>query len=294
MSVVLIFIEKVAPIFALILIGYLYGRSKRLETASISELILILALPCFAFSSVAKIRFNTTDLLTAAVAPIVISLGVGLSVFIYSRLNKENAVRGLYLPTMFVNAGNVALPVVLLSYGEEAVASALIYTVVTGLLIFSVGIFIASRKIAKDEVMKQYVLYATLSGILVSTFQISIPRQIYIPIDMMGSLAIPMLLLTLGYNLNKFRITSLKSALIGSCFRIGMGFFLSWIIFVEVLGASSVTTKTIVLLSSMPAAIVVYPIAEQYDAHPDIVASVIVVSTLMSTVTIPLVLWFLG
>jgi predicted permease len=294
MAVVLIFVEKVAPVFALILVGFLYGKIKKLETTSISELILNLALPCFAFTSVAKIEFQTTDLLAAAVAPIVISLGVGLCVYLYTRFNKGKSSRGLYLPTMFVNAGNIALPVVLLSYGEKGVASALVYTVVIGLLIFSVGILIATREVAIGRMLRQYVLYATGFGLLVNSFQISMPKQLYVPIDMMGAVAIPMLLLTLGYNLNRFHIHSIKFALIGSFFRIGVGFFLSWIIFIKVLGDTSLTAKTIVLLSSMPSAIVVYPIAEQYDANPEMVASVIVASTLISILTIPLVLWVLG
>lgn len=294
MDFILILLQKVTPIFIIISIGFLYGRVKKLDTKLISELILIITLPCFAFVSVIKINLAFTDLLITAIAPIVVSLGTAVCVFIFLRVNREKECRGLYLATMFVNAGNIALPITLLAYGNEGVASALIYIVVLGLLIFSLGVFIASRGMGITQLLRQYVLYATILGLSFNIFQIPIPKEIYIPLDLIGSITIPMLLLTLGYNLNALHISSLKYALVGSLFRMGIGFLLSWLFFIKMLGLTSIAAKTIVLLSSMPTALVVYPIAEQYDANPDIVASVIVASTLMSIITIPLVIWFLG
>lgn len=294
MDVVIILFNKVMPVFLVIGAGFLYGKSRVLDTKSISEMVLAVIMPCFAMISVRKIPLASTNVLMSAIAPIVVCLGLFLCVFTFLRVTNGEKFRGLYLPAMFSNAGNIALPIALITYGEEAVASALIYMVVLGLLIFSLGIFIVSKEIGLTELLKQYVLYAIIFGFAINAFHIPIPNQINIALDMIGSMAIPMLLLTLGYNLNNFHIYSLKFAFAGSFIRIGMGFIISWIIFIKMLGLTNITGKTIVLLSSMPAAVMVYPIAEKYEANPDIVASVIVASTLISIVTIPLVICFLG
>ncbi len=257
MDVSMILVNKVMPVFLVIGTGFLYGKIRILETKSISELLLAVIMPCFAFISIKKISLASPNLLVSAMGPIVVALGMLFSVFLYLRFTNRGKLRGLYLPTMFSNAGNIALPIALLTYGNEGVASALIYMVVLGLLIYSLGIFIVSRKIGVSQLFKQYVLYAMVLGFIMNVFRVPVPNQIQITLEMLGSLAIPLLLFTLGYNLNRFHINSLKLAVAGSLFRIGIGFLLSWVMFIKILGLTSITGKTIVLLSSMPAAVMV-------------------------------------
>ncbi|MCX5908281.1 MAG: hypothetical protein NTY64_14140, partial [Deltaproteobacteria bacterium] len=240
------------------------------------------------------IELKSSDLLISSIAPVVVSVGIYLCVFVYLQIAKRSECKGFYLPAMFSNAGNMALPIALLAYGEEGISSALIYMVVVGLLIFSLGIFIVTSEFGFHHLYRQYVLYATIIGLLVNFFRIGIPQQIIRGLDMIAGIPIPMLLLTLGYNLTKFTVRSLRLGLIGSFFRIGMGFLISWLCFIKILGLATVTGKTIVLLSSMPAALIVFPIAEQNGADPEVVASIIVVSTVLGLFSIPLVIWFLG
>ena len=294
MEFTLIIIHKVLPVFIVMFLGYLYGRFRKLDTKSISDLVINVTLPCLVFTLMVRMDFVFSEFVALSFAALIIPFITGFLVLIFLKLTDQEDMRGFYLPTMFMNAGNLAFSVLFFVYGNEALTKVVIYLVPASLLCFSLSVYIASKELKIIEVLKQPVLYAVITGVLFSIQGISVPKPIFQTMEFIGQITIPMLLLILGYSLNSLKVSSLKFALLGSFFRIGLGFLFSWIIFMLILGLKDVTGKVIVLISSMPSAIVVYPIAQQYDANPDIVASVIVASTLMSIITIPLVIWFLG
>ena len=96
----------------------------------------------------------------------------------------------------------------------------------------------------------------------------------------------------LVYKLNFVQTKSIKLSILGTVLRIGGGFFLALGI-VKILGITGVAKNVIIIVSSMPAAVTSYIFAEKYEANPDFAASVVLISTLVSMITIPLILRFL-
>jgi predicted permease len=107
---------------------------------------------------------------------------------------------------------------------------------------------------------------------------------------MLGYSTIPLMLVSLGYRLHDVKSLRLGHALGGASLRIIGGFFAAYIT-VRVLGAEGVNRQLILLYGSLPSAVVNFVLTEKYGQDPDLAASIVVLSTLFSIVTIPVVLW---
>ena len=101
--------------------------------------------PCLIFNLLTTSRLNGLELGQMSLFAISLVLGIGLLTWLISLpLHLEPEVRsGLLLTVMFSNAGNLGLPMVLFAYGQNALAHASIFFVVTSTLSYSLGVFIA-------------------------------------------------------------------------------------------------------------------------------------------------------
>jgi hypothetical protein len=96
----------------------------------------------------------------------------------------------------------------------------------------------------------------------------------------------------LGYRLASIKINSWKFSLLASGFRLGLGFAIA-LLLVKLLKIGGINQQIILLSSSLPSAFTAIALAEEYEAEPELVASTIALSTLLSLITLPLLLSYL-
>jgi predicted permease len=138
-------------------------------------------------------------------------------------------------------------------------------------------------------------LLAAIIAILLNLSQVGIPNHILIFIEDFASITIPLILFTVGLNLN-FRIqgAQFKIILIASLHRliIGFGFGLITILLInKIFYIDQLTTKVILLQSIMPTA-TMSPFFSEYIRHDTkLLSNTIAFTTLLSLFTIPI--WYL-
>jgi predicted permease len=143
-------------------------------------------------------------------------------------------------------------------------------------------------------VFKLPLIYAAISGVIVSTLGIEIPEMIARPIDLLGQAAIPLFLISLGMSLVEVKPREhLPAALLSASMRIGIGLSLG-VAVTMALGLDGLLRQVIIVQSAMPPAVASYMLSKKYECRPDLVAATIFVGTLMSMVTIPLILGFVS
>ncbi len=282
-------IYTVFPVFALIGIGLLFASFKKIDIGSIVEVLLYLTIPAFVISSLLKKTIETHEILTIFLAATGVVLGVGLISFIYLTLIKKRELRGFYLPTMFMNSGNMALPLVLLAFGEEGLAYAIIYYVTVGILVYTLGIYIAKGEGGWKEILKLPLLYSVLIGLYFNMTPREIPAPILNAIDILGEATIPMMLLSLGFRLKSIKISYITISLTGSVIRIFGGILVAYLI-VSITNISGTAQNVILLSSAMPAAVINFVVTEKYNLQSDLVASIVFLSTILSIFTTPIIL----
>ena len=102
---------------------------------------------------------------------------------------------------------------------------------------------------------------------------------------------IPLMLLALGNTLGGLRAQRLPFALAFGTARIVLGFAVALGI-AELFDLEGIARGVLILQGAMPAAIFSYLFAARYDRNPDDIAGIVLTSTLVSALTLPLLVGY--
>ena len=99
-------------------------------------------------------------------------------------------------------------------------------------------------------------------------------------------IAIPLMLMALGFSLASFQVQRLAPSLLITFLRLGTGILAGFIV-VWTFQLEGTLRGVILIQAAMPVAVFNFLMAARYDRHPEEVAGSIVLSTLISFVTLP-------
>ncbi len=282
-------LRVILPTFLIIFIGFVFGKLKKPDMSVISEIVIYIALPALVITSMLDKDIVLANAAKVWGSAVFIMVGCGVVAFIVFSLLKQKH-SGLYLPISLMNAVNIPFPIIYLVYGSEGLYAATLYMIPCSVLTYSIGIYIASGKdwrTSLKEVFKIPPIYASIIGLLLGFFDVSLPEVILRPLEIIGLMAIPLVLLVLGNNLSKMKtITSVRTTLLASFLRVGVGLGLGFLA-VELFGLTGVLRAIVILNSAMPAAVNSTIIATKYENEAELVSSVVFVTTLASLAVIP-------
>ena len=100
------------------------------------------------------------------------------------------------------------------------------------------------------------------------------------------------MLISLGYRLHEVESLQWGHALGGAMVRIFGGFGAANIA-VLVIGVTGVNRQVLLLYGALPAAVINFVLTEKYRQDPALAASIVVISTFISVLTIPIVFWLI-
>jgi len=279
----------VAPVFLTALAGFVWARTRQpFDHALITRLVTLVGAPALVFSSLATTAQSLEAVARLGAATAACLLTTGLFAFLFLRL--AGMPLRVYLPSlMFPNVGNIGLPVCLFAFGNEGIALAMVYFAVTSVGQFTIGPAVAAGRLDLKGLLKVPLIHAVVAALAVLALGLTLPRWLTNTLTLMSGLTIPLMLLSLGVALAQLRAAHLKRAIVLSMLRIGLGLGCG-VAVSAALGLEGAARGVVVIESSMPAAVFNYLFASLHGNRPDEVAGVILVSTLLSVLTLPLVL----
>lgn len=286
MSVIL---PAVLPVFITALIGYALAKANRpFDNKTITFLVVSVGTPALVFFNLA----NTTvapgalaEIAAATLVAITFYLAVGALALKAIGLKQRT-----FLPSLaFPNAGNLGLPLAFYAAGQEGLNYAIIIFAVTSILNLTAGQAVAAGRNNWVIVLKSPILPAVALGLLFAYGGMPIPLWASNTLEMLSGLTIPLMLLMLGTSLAKIQVTTFGRAGALSVVRIGMGVVAGFTL-AELFGFAGAERIAFVVQCAMPVAVFNYVFAQMYDNEPGEVASLVVVSTLLSVLTTPIVL----
>jgi predicted permease len=284
-------LSPVVPVFLLIAIGFVFASWKKISLASITEIIVYLAAPCLVFTALATRPLHATDISLLLCGAVGILAGTGILVWIYFSVFQFHS-RGFALPVLFMNAGNMGIPLALFAFGQPGLQRGTLMFVIVSVFQYSLGIYILGGRGNWREIFRLPLIYATSLGLLFNMGQIKIPEVIFQPLSMLGYSTIPLMLVSLGYRLHDVRSLRWGHSLGGALLRIIGGFFAAYLT-ATIIGAEGVNRQLILLYGALPSAVVNFVLTEKYGQDPELAASIVVLSTFFSVLTIPLVFWLI-
>ena len=284
-------LAPVIPVFLLVAAGFLFAHWKKISLTAVTEIIVYLGTPSLVFGSLASKPLQPADIAVLFTGILIIFAGVGLLIRLYFFCFRFRS-RGFALPTLFMNAGNMGIPLALFAFGQAGFQRATLMFVMITFLQYSLGIYILNGHSNWTEIFRLPLIYAAVAGLCVNLAQIEIPELLLQPVTMLGQATIPIMLISLGYRLHQVESLQWGHALGGALLRI-VGGFVSANIAAHLIGAEGVNRQVLLLYGSLPAAVVNFILTEKYRQDPGLAASIVVLSTLISVVTVPAVFWLI-
>ena len=287
-------LQTIAPAFVIIGLGYCCSRYIKSNNEALIKITMGILVPAFAWEHLYRMKLEISGLTDVLISAIIIMLVPGLIAWIVFRVMRISR-RGVYLPIMFMNSVNLPFPILAAAYGEGAIPFALIFYLTAFLGIFTLGLIIVSGGQEKGyfKIFREPVVYVVLIALLLNVGKFEVPEFINGSAHMLAQATIPMVLLALGIQLAQVKVTELKLSLIAVAIRF-VGGALTGIFCVWLFQLEGLAYKVVILESVMPCAVITSLVAEKYRAQPEIVASTILISTILSIIIIPITLILLG
>ena len=283
-------LSVIFPIFAIVLLGFLYGRRHTPDMASANKLNIDIFVPALIFDVLTAKSFNLIEYQSLAIAAVCVVLGSSLIAWPVARLfGFQN--KTFIPPMMFNNSGNLGLPLLVFAFGEQALAAAVVLFIVENTLHFSLGMKIMDSSASLLAISRIPILIATVGGLAVSMLDLQIPQLLATPINMLGQICIPLMLFALGVRLINIDWQDWKIGLAGAltCPLSGLAIAIPA---GYLLNLSTQQFSLLVVFGSLPPAVLNYMIAERFNQQPKQVASIVLLGNLAALAVIPLVLAF--
>ncbi|HEY4368113.1 MAG TPA: AEC family transporter [Steroidobacteraceae bacterium] len=296
-----------APLFAIVLAGYgigLWPRWQRNWTSLASKAVFRLLLPALLFHLLSDlsalppvdtrllIAFFGGCLIVFAIGRVVAAKvfrmdGVSQSIFSLGGIFSNNVLLGL--PLAKLTLGNGALPSVVLVLAFNSLT---LWTLVSVSIEWALhGSFtIAGFGKTALSVLKNPIILAILSGTAFGLTGLSLPGLIEILLSVLSQLAAPVALLVLGMGLAEYGIRSAwQQSVAISALKLVVQPLVVWMLGAAI-GLPAMELKVVVLLASMSVGVNVYLMSEQFRTLQSAVASSLVLSTALASITTPLLL----
>lgn len=301
-------ITTLAPVFGLILLGFVLRRTQRLGETAASELnrfVVWLCLPALLFKVTAATPLEeiwhpdfvlVICLGTLAVFALTVACRVGCG----CRL-PDASIDGL--GAAYANTGYVGIPLSLLVFGDEGLAPALVATLIVVCLLFSLAIVCievglhADRRIfqAMGKVLRALfvnpLVMAPVLGACWNAGGLTLPGTLVTLLEMLGDAVIPCALVSLGAFLARKQDDTITAAPALVTLKLVGHPFLTWVLAYHVFQLPLLWAKSAVLLSALPTGTGPYMLAELYGRNASCVSGTVLYSTLLSVPTLYVCIW---
>lgn len=283
-------VEVIFPIFAVIALGYGYGRVKKPDMTFANQLNMQVFVPAIIFAALSSKSFEIEHYGVLAVGAVVVVLGSGLLGWPLAKLLGVHH-KTLIPPLMFNNSGNMGLPLAILAFGEHALPAAVMMFFVSNLSHYSVGMWLLNPKARVSNLWKEPVIWASILGMLVSLLRLEVWPPLHFSIKMIGDVSVPLLLFSLGVRLTSADFSDLKLGVLVGAARPLIGLLLAALC-LWLLPLPKEQAAMLVVFASLPPAVLNFVFAETYGQEPHRVASMVMVGNLMSLIFVPLALYW--
>jgi len=283
----------IGPIFIIVAIAIVLDRTMEIDARGLSRIIVYVFTPFLIFEGVANSDLGGVEVGQLVVVAFATEVLVAVVAWGVARLAgfDRKLTAAFVLSSTLINAGNYGLPLSRFAFGAEGEARALIFFVITVVISYTLGVFLASLGTAPvRRALLNVVLvplpYAVLFGLIVNVTNIDLALPIARAVGLLADATIPAMLVVLGLQLSRASIgAQIKPILLASGMRLLVAPLLASGL-VLILGMSGLAKQVSIVQAAMPTAVISGVLATEYDADAEFVTATILISTLASIGTL--------
>ncbi len=282
----------VFPIFAIIGAGWAYARHRRqrggIDMTFANQLNMEIFVPALVFAALASKSLDLAAYDRLALGALLVMLGSGALAWGLARLLAEQP-KTLVPPMMFVNSGNMGLPLMVLAFGEAALPAAVVLFMVENTLHYTLGTWLLDHRARLTTLWRVPVTLAAIAGLAVNLSGLELWPPLYMAIKLTGDVAVPLLLFSLGVRLAVSNFSDLRVGAISAAFRPVTGLACAWL-FIQFMPLTPQDAAMLLVFGALPPAVLNFVFAERYHQEPAKVASIVMMGNLAALIFIPLTL----
>ncbi|MDJ0845625.1 AEC family transporter [Crocosphaera sp.] len=290
-----VLLPAIIPVAFIIIIGVIVGKTLTLQKQTLSQLIVYVLAPALVADSLYTTTISAENAAQLLIGVFIVASLLYLLVLLISYFFKFPAItrKSLIATTLHPNNGNMGLPLVDFALGSAGLERAIIYMIGSSILLFGIAPAILAETSLKHSLkvtFKLPLMWAILAGLSLRFLQIELPFNLGEALHLLGRSAIPVALIILGMELvtTKFKVTNFE--IISLHLRLLLAPLIA--LFVgKLINLPPLDLQVFILQSAMPTAVNTIVLATEFGGESLKVARTIVVTTLLSFWTLPLVLW---
>ncbi len=296
-QLVSIFFNVIAPVFGVVIIGYLVAKPLDLQARTLSRAAYYVFIPCFIFNVIGSAEVEGNLVVRMIAFAVVAHLAVAVLGYGVARAlgHGPKMCAAFVIVAIFGNVGNFGLPLIEFRLGSEAILPATIYFL--GILTISFIVCVSAASYvtggslgAMKAVTKTPALLALVPAVFVNALDLPVPLLVTRMTGLLGSAMVPIMLLGLGVQLaSSTRLRLSRDIVMVSAVRLIGSAVIAFALVIP-FGLTGVERGAGIFQSAMPAAVLCSIIAIEYDVEPDFVTKSVLFSTIASVVTLTVVL----
>ena len=279
-----------SPIIVIVFLGTLLGRLLDLEMVSVNHLNLDVFVPALVLSALSDKSFSITQHINLALAGLALVLIAAIIALFISKIS-DYSFRTIGPPMMFHNAGNVGLPLLSLAFGKPGLVTGLVLFLIGSISHFGIGSMILASGPGLIVLIKQPVIWAAVTALMINASPYQIPENLMLPISMLGQIAIPLMLFSLGVRLGDIDFKEWRIGILFAVLTPLVG-FITALIFIQVFAFDKIQAGSLLLFGALPPAVMNFLFAERFNQQPKSVASIVLFGNLLAIISLPLALAF--
>lgn len=296
--------KSIVSLFLIMVVGVI-GRKRKIITDEINkgmiEILLRILLPLmivcsFSFSYDDRIKTNVVKAFYFSFIAYLIIIGLSL---LFTKPIRDEKKIILHFANVFPNTGYVGFPILNSIYGPEAVMYGSIFNMFFVLFLWTYGIMIFKGKMEKGELKRELIkallnpsVIAVYIGLVMMLFNIRLPDIVFASADSVGSMTGPLSMIIVGAMLSGVKIKDhLKDWTVYYSIFIKLILIPAILIIISMLiKERSIVSNSVIILAAMPSAAMTPIFAQTFNFKKEYATIIMVITTLFSTVTIPILL----
>ena len=293
MELYLKLIDVIVPVFFVIGIGYYLGKKNPdINTDFITTFAGNVGTPAMIFYTITTTGVTLSVFTEYFIYALVIIGGFSLVGILFLILLKKDFISELP-PLILPNTGNMGIPICLFAYGTAGLGVASAIASVVILLHFTLGVLLAKKSFSIEILIKNMPIYGIIVSVIFLYFEWDVPGYLENTTFLLTYATIFLVLMSLGIALSRLKVVSWTHASILGAVRVIIGPLIGFGL-IKFFNLDGFAAGVLLIQSCMPSAVLTYLVGSMYSEKKvvDSVASVIVASTVMSFITIPIVVFY--
>ncbi len=283
-----IFVDILGPVLVLVAIGVGVGRWLGLQPEPLAKLAFWVLGPAFMFDALANAGLPSNVLIEVAAASVLALIGSGLFALVVSARLSSDRRAAVLTTTTYGNTGNFGLAIVTFTFGDASIPFAAVALVVVNTLGLIIGI--ASTNGGWAGIATAFTRPMTLvilPALVVNGFSTELPPIVDRPIGLLAGALIPVMLITLGIQLQQMGMPTIGSDVVRSLVGKLLVQPLVAVPVVAAIGLSDIAGGAVILQAAMPAAVFTTVLALEQDTRAEETATIVMAGTIASILTLP-------